>query len=56
MKSYETFEELADSEDHVIPGHDPLVRSLYPALSADTGDDVVRVDAPPARPLRQVFE
>ena len=29
---------LADSDAHVIPGHDPLVRRLYPAL----GDGNVR--------------
>lgn len=29
---------LADSDAHVIPGHDPLVRALYPAQ----GDDSIR--------------
>ena len=28
LESYRKFEVLADSEDHVVPGHDPLVRSL----------------------------
>ena len=32
MRSYRAMERLAESEDHVIPGHDPLVR---PALSGD---------------------
>jgi len=27
-------ETLADSPDHVIPGHDPLVRMMYPSLPA----------------------
>ncbi len=55
MKSYEVIERLADSEDHVIPGHDPLVRSLYPAVSARTGDNAVRLDVAPARSIREVF-
>lgn len=55
MASYEKFEALADSEDHVIPGHDPMVRSLYPALSPETGDEVVRLDLAPARSLRELF-
>ena len=28
LASYARLEQLADSEDHVIPGHDPLVRAL----------------------------
>ncbi len=55
MASYEKFEALADSEDHVIPGHDPMVRSIYPALSPGTGNEVVRLDAAPARRLRDLF-
>lgn len=55
MSSYGRFEELAESEDHVIPGHDPLVRSLYPPLSAGTGDEIVRLDVAPLRTLREVF-
>ncbi|MEM7406287.1 MAG: N-acyl homoserine lactonase family protein [Pseudomonadota bacterium] len=55
MSSYEHFEKLADSEDHVIPGHDPLVRELYPAYSSDTGTEIVRLDVPPTRTLRDIF-
>lgn len=55
LASYGRFEELAESEDHVIPGHDPLVRSLYPTLSGHHGDEVVRLDVTPARRLRDVF-
>lgn len=53
MNSYEAIDRLADSEDHVIPGHDPLVRSLYPAL--DGSDETVRLDVAPNRSLRQIF-
>ena len=56
MRSYAKFESLADSEDHVVPGHDPLVRSLYPAVAgAGLGSDVVRLDETPLRSLREVF-
>ncbi len=36
---------LADSDNHIIPGHDPLVRTLYPACAGD--DCVRRLDAEP---------
>lgn len=32
---------------HIVPGHDPLVSSLYPAFSDATGDWIVRLDAEP---------
>ena len=55
LESYRKFELLADSEDHVVPGHDPLVRSLYPAAGGSLGSDVVRLDEAPVRTLREVF-
>ena len=55
LRSYERFEQLADSQDHVIPGHDPLVRSLYPQVSSELGSNVVRLDAAPLRLLKDVF-
>ena len=55
LRSYRRFEWLADSEDHVVPGHDPLVRSLYPAAGTALGTDVVRLDETPLRSLREVF-
>lgn len=38
---------LADSPDHVIPGHDPLVMAKYPAYSAETDGWVVSLDKTP---------
>jgi len=38
---------LADSPDHVIPGHDPLVISKYPAYSAQTLGQIARLDVAP---------
>lgn len=56
MRSYARFEQLADSQDHVIPGHDPLVRSLYSAVSSEFGSDVVRLDESPIKLLKDVFK
>ena len=55
MHSYAAFDSLADSEDHVIAGHDPLVRALYPPFSPATGDEVVCLDIPPTRPISRVI-
>lgn len=55
MASYQRFEALAESEDHVIPGHDPLVRSLYPPSTSALGGDAVRLDLPPFESLDSVF-
>ena len=55
MRSYEHFETLADSEDHVIPGHDPMVRTLYPSAASDFGDDVVCLHDAPVKSLRELF-
>jgi glyoxylase-like metal-dependent hydrolase (beta-lactamase superfamily II) len=38
------------SWDHVIPGHDPLVMSLYPAPSKDLEGIVARLDEAPRHP------
>jgi glyoxylase-like metal-dependent hydrolase (beta-lactamase superfamily II) len=38
---------LADSEEHIVPGHDPLVMKLYPPLSPELEDIAVRLDVPP---------
>ncbi|WP_250889974.1 N-acyl homoserine lactonase family protein [Sphingobium nicotianae] len=40
--------ELVPGLDHIIPGHDPLVLTAFPAGSAP---DVSRVDLPPLQPI-----
>jgi glyoxylase-like metal-dependent hydrolase (beta-lactamase superfamily II) len=46
LSGFATLKQLAESDNHIIPGHDPLVRSLYPPLFA--GDDsVVALHLPP---------
>jgi len=44
LSGFNTLMTLADSKDHIIPGHDPLVRQYYPSQ----GDEqVFRLDADP---------
>ena len=43
--------QIAPGLDHVIPGHDPLVLALFPPVAGAT--DIVRVDLPPARPIKE---
>jgi glyoxylase-like metal-dependent hydrolase (beta-lactamase superfamily II) len=47
LEGYNTLYRLADSPDHIIPGHDPLVMKLYPAVSAELEGIAVRLDAEP---------
>jgi len=49
IKGWETCESLADGEDHVIPGHDPLVLKQYPVADTPLGAEVVRLDLPPIK-------
>ncbi len=47
LNGYRTLSELADSDDHIIPGHDPLVMQHYPAPNPQLEGVVVRLDVPP---------
>lgn len=47
LNGYRTLSELADSNDHIIPGHDPLVMQYYPAPNPQLEGVVVRLDVPP---------
>jgi glyoxylase-like metal-dependent hydrolase (beta-lactamase superfamily II) len=46
MAALSLLQRLAESPDHVIPGHDPLVMSLYPTAMDETGR-AVRLDVMP---------
>lgn len=35
LDAFETIEALADSDDHIIPGHDPLVMQRFPRWNGD---------------------
>ncbi|MGE0503628.1 MAG: N-acyl homoserine lactonase family protein [Rhizobiaceae bacterium] len=47
LEGHKTIVRLADSEDHVIPGHDPLVTKLYPPPTPELEGIVMRLDVPP---------
>lgn len=47
LDGFRQVRELADSEDHVIPGHDPMVMNLYPAPSPELEGIAVRLDTAP---------
>ena len=47
LDGYATLRSLATSEQHIVPGHDPLVLQRYPA-DAGGAADIVRLDAAPS--------
>ena len=47
MEGFNTIHRLADSPDHVIPGHDPLVMSRYQPPDSALAGVVVRLDRDP---------
>jgi glyoxylase-like metal-dependent hydrolase (beta-lactamase superfamily II) len=47
FEGYRTVRRLADTESHIIPGHDPQVLALYPPAGADTAGWIAHVDLPP---------
>lgn len=49
LEGHATARRLAESPDHVIPGHDPEVLTRYPALRPDLEGWVVQVDQAPRR-------
>jgi glyoxylase-like metal-dependent hydrolase (beta-lactamase superfamily II) len=50
LEGYRILHELASSPDHIIPGHDPLVMALYPAVAPELEGRVVRLDVDPRQP------
>ena len=49
VEGYATLARLATSRDHVVPGHDPLVLTRYPAAKPGLENWVVRLDVEPQR-------
>jgi glyoxylase-like metal-dependent hydrolase (beta-lactamase superfamily II) len=47
LEGYRTLRRLADSEAHIVPGHDPLVLRRYPAATPSLAGWAVRLDTPP---------
>ena len=48
LEGYRTIRRLADSPDHIVPGHDPEVATRYPAARPGLEGLVVRLDEAPA--------
>jgi glyoxylase-like metal-dependent hydrolase (beta-lactamase superfamily II) len=48
LEGFERVKRLADSPDHIVPGHDPLVMTRYPAPNEAMKDWIVRLDATPS--------
>lgn len=48
LAAHDLIRELADSEAHIIPAHDPLIADLYPAVSPDLAGRILQLDATPA--------
>ena len=47
LEGYRTIKNLADSLDHIVPGHDPRVSEIYPGAAPGLDSWVVRLDVPP---------
>ena len=47
LEGYSTIKRMADSLDHIVPGHDPAVIEKYPAAAPGLERFVVRLDASP---------
>jgi glyoxylase-like metal-dependent hydrolase (beta-lactamase superfamily II) len=47
LEGHRTLHKLADSEDHIVPGHDPIVMKVYPPPSPELQGIVVRLDVAP---------
>jgi glyoxylase-like metal-dependent hydrolase (beta-lactamase superfamily II) len=47
IEGYRTLHRLAESPQHIVPGHDPLVMARYPAVSRELEGIAVRLDVMP---------
>ncbi len=48
LEGYRRLRALAPSEQHIVPGHDPLVMARYPAPVPELEGIVVRLDVAPS--------
>jgi hypothetical protein len=47
LEGYNTLYRLAESPNHIVPGHDPLVMEYYPAAKPELEGIAVRLDLEP---------
>jgi glyoxylase-like metal-dependent hydrolase (beta-lactamase superfamily II) len=52
IASFAVIDELADSPEHVVPGHDPLVLARYPAVPNGAGITGAALHRPPTERLQ----
>lgn len=48
LEGFELLYRLADSPQHIVPGHDPLVMKYYPPVSAESEGIIARLDVAPS--------
>ena len=48
IAGHDVIRALADSDDHVLPGHDPRLALIYPQAESAGSEHVLRLDAEPA--------
>ncbi len=53
LETYRRLRVLVPGDDHIIPGHDPLVREIYPTISV-AGVEVQILHLPPQWPDRNI--
>jgi glyoxylase-like metal-dependent hydrolase (beta-lactamase superfamily II) len=51
IAGHERIRELADSDDHIVPAHDPRIVRIYPSAGGQLDDWVLRLDLPPVSEL-----
>jgi glyoxylase-like metal-dependent hydrolase (beta-lactamase superfamily II) len=49
LEGYSTLKKLADSPNHIVPGHDPRVLEIYPPARQGLENWIVRLDVDPAQ-------
>jgi glyoxylase-like metal-dependent hydrolase (beta-lactamase superfamily II) len=47
LEGYRRLRELAQSDDHIVPGHDPAVMQRYAAAQPALQGIAARLDCPP---------
>ncbi|MBI3372320.1 MAG: N-acyl homoserine lactonase family protein [Betaproteobacteria bacterium] len=47
IEGYDRLRALAETPEHIVPGHDPLVMKWYPEAGKELGNIVVRLDVAP---------
>ena len=49
LEGFKLLDRLAESPEHIVPGHDPLVMKYYPPAKPELEGIVVRLDVAPSR-------